>query len=109
MNKKGQTGFEVLLIALIIISLSTLIAAEYLETHQDTMAVIITRTELIKQLSEQEIQVYIESITLKSEVSPQEIEVILSPKININTTIIEDEIKAKTNLQDITVTIKQLS
>lgn len=108
MNKTGQTGFEVLLLALVIISFSSLIGAEYLKTHQDTMAVIITRTEIIKQISKSEVPAYIESVTIKKGMLKPEVEVILSPKIPINTTIIQDEIKAKTTLGDVNVTIKRI-
>jgi len=79
---RGQVTFEVLILALLVISSSVFISGLYIQTSDHTIATSIARTDLLRQINGIDEQVTINSVIVKG-VDTATIEVTTDPELTI--------------------------
>ena len=63
--EKGQTSFEVLFIALVVLSITTLITTSYLQTNETTTILSVTKSEILTELNKSNSNNLIQSINIE--------------------------------------------
>lgn len=119
--EKGQTSFELLFLALVVLSVSAFITTMYLQTNENTTILALTKSELLTELNKSTSNNLIQSINIEKTPSnntqkiivqilstnPQELRTIITSKyINDLNSKIKDKFKIEN--QQIDLTIRQL-
>lgn len=105
MNKKGQTAFETLFLAVVVISSAILIVSLYTSISDDTIALSTARAETTRQLSMMTENIQIEKISLQKSGLSATINIDLTKATALNETEIQNKIKSATKFTDVTITI----
>ena len=104
---KGQVAFESLFLMLVVLSASIAITSIYLQTHQDTIALSITKEETVKQLAAMDSYVILKKLDLKKTSSTDiNIDVYLEPSVQIDTSSIKTKILSKTSYTNLNINLK---
>ena len=106
MNQHGQLAFETLLVLLIVLSSASVILSLYLQMHDETMALEYARIGTLEELSKQNENVIIEKIQMQKKEQVPTITIILDQNAIINSTSIENTIKANTSLKNVKIEVK---
>lgn len=119
--EKGQTSFELLFLALVVLSVSAFITTMYLQTNENTTILAVTKTELLTQLNKSNSNNLIESINIEKNqlinnqtiiikilsTNPTELKTIINSNyINDLNLMIKE--KFRINNQEINLTIQQI-
>ena len=66
LKNRGQVSFEALFITLIVLTSAMFIASLYLQTHDVTVATIITRTDFLQQINSMEEKVTLNEVRVRT-------------------------------------------
>ncbi len=104
---KGQVAFESLFIMLVVISAGIAITSIYLQSHDESIALTITKEETVKQLSAKDSFSVIQKLDLnKISSSELTIDIYLSPKTTLDIDAIKSKILSKTTYTTLNINIK---
>jgi hypothetical protein len=104
---KGQVAFESLFLMLIIISSAVAITTLYLQSHQENIALTLTKEETIKQLNSKDSYSVIKKLTIdKTSASDININVYLDPVVPIDTGLIKTKVLSKTTYNSLNINIR---
>ena len=105
MNNKGQTAFETILVFLIITTAAVLILTLYTSINDDTSAMSIARAETNKQLAMKNENIQIVKIEMSKSPADTNLDITLDKNTALDTSIIKDQIIARTTLKNLRINI----
>ena len=105
MNKKGQTAFETLFLAIVIISAAIIIISIHTSINDETIALSTARAETNKQLAMQNENIQINQITIKKNNLDAILTISLSNTINLDEETIENKIIEATKFKNVGIII----
>jgi len=104
MERHAQVAFESLFLTLVVISAGVLITGLYIQTHDDTIALITAKTEVMNQINASSQEATIDSLKLvKSVQGDINLNIKTTPKIDLNLILIQNKIKENTKYSTIKV------
>ncbi len=106
MNKKGQTAFEALFLFVIVLTGAIATISFYTQTQDDTSALLIARAEANRQLAEKKTNNIIEEIKMTKSTIDTNINIKLSPYIDLNKSAIKNAIEGKTSFKNVKINVE---
>ncbi len=106
MNKKGQTAVEALFLFVIVLTAAIATVSLYSQTQDDTTALLIARAEANKQLAEKKTNNIIEEIRMTKSTVDTNINITLTPYIDLNKNAIKTAIESQTAFKNIKINIQ---
>ncbi|MFA5125576.1 MAG: hypothetical protein WC462_01055 [archaeon] len=103
---KGQIALESLILILVVLTATILITGLYMQTHDNTMAISITREEILSQISTKKENIVIDYIKIENNLSSTDIIIKTTPLTSFNTEQIKQKIASMTKYQNPNIILK---
>lgn len=103
---KGQVAFESLFLLLVTLTAAIGITTLYFQTHDDTMALSIARTETLSQISLKKETFVIEYVQIEKSLTDTNLIIKINPTTTLDTDSIKNKIAASTKYKNINIILE---